>query len=121
MKPSISFIILFTLFSNVTAMAATEIDLTRVPSTPGPVPNSQTLIPVSATINETELGVFFESLVGTATITVYDAYNQVVEQQVIDTDSLLEVYMPVDTWGAGNYTITITYEDTTLQGVFLIE
>jgi hypothetical protein len=113
--------ILFLLFSSVATMAGNEIDLTKVPPTPGPVPNSITLIPVSATISETELGVFFESSVGTATITVYDASNQLVEQQVIDTESLLEVYMPVDTWGAGNYTLTITYGDTTLQGVFLIE
>lgn len=121
MKRSILFMLLFSLFSSVATMSGTEIDLTKVPPTPGPVPNSITLIPVSATINETELGVFFESSVGTATITVYNASNEVVEQEVVDTESLLEVYMPVDTWCTGNYTITVTYGNTTLQGVFLIE
>lgn len=120
MKCSILFTALLAVFSSG-IMYGTNIDLGKDPQPPHPIPSSVYTLPVSATINETELGVFFESSVGTATITVYDASNQVVEQEVIDTESLLEVYMPVDTWGTGNYTITIIYGNTTLQGVFLIE
>jgi folate-dependent tRNA-U54 methylase TrmFO/GidA len=76
---------------------------------------------VSATIDATELAVYFEESVGDATITVYDASSNVVYQEVVDTDASLEVFISSSTWLSGDYTLTITYGTTDLIGDFKIE
>ena len=75
----------------------------------------------SATIDATELDVYFEYGVGDATITVYDADNNVVAQEVVDTDSTSAVSIGVSNWAIGVYMITVTYETTTQRGYFSIE
>ncbi|MHB9140320.1 MAG: DUF3244 domain-containing protein [Paludibacter sp.] len=91
--------------------------------TPPSVPNVMTtLLPsASATISDTELAVYFDYSVGDATITVYDADNNVVYQETVDTDSTSEVSISVGNWFAGDYMITVTYGSTTQRGYFSIE
>ena len=78
-------------------------------------------IPVTATEDNSELAVYFEEAVGDATITVYDANNQVVYQDVIDTDSQSAAIIDISAWSSGDYTLTISYGTTNLIGEFTIE
>jgi hypothetical protein len=118
MKRFILITFLFVLFTNGIAAATTGINLFGDPEPPGPKPLSLTYIPVSATISETDLSVYFEESVGTATITVYDASDQIVDQEVVNTNSTTEVFIPVDFWGSGAYTLKVTYGTTNLIGYF---
>ena len=88
--------------------------------TPPAQPNRVTVMPsASAILSDTELAVYFDYSVGDATITVYDTNNNVVvSEQTADTNSTSEVFIPVDTWPAGEYRITVTYGTTTQQGYF---
>jgi hypothetical protein len=90
---------------------------------PGKIqPASVSFMPsASATINDTDLTVYFDYSVGDATITVYDASNNVVYQETVDTDSISEVSIPVNSWSAGDYMITVTYGTTTQRGYFSLE
>ena len=78
------------------------------------------MLSASASISDTELAVFFDWSVGNATITVYDGSNNVVYREVVDTYSTMEVYIPVDTWSAGSYTLTVVYGKTTQRGSFTL-
>lgn len=104
-----------------TSVAAREIDLSKIPSTPGPRPLSLSYIPVTATVDETELAVYFDMSVGSATITVYDDMQQIVSQQTVDNTSISEVFIPTNTWTAGSYILSISYGTTYLTGDFQIE
>ena len=75
----------------------------------------------SATISETELAVYFEYSVGYATITVYDANEDIVYTITVDTSTVDEVHIPVTGWDEGDYMITVTYGTTTQRGYFSIE
>ncbi|MDD3321735.1 MAG: DUF3244 domain-containing protein [Paludibacter sp.] len=127
MKHSILFTALLAVFSSGIANA-TEILLNRNPPPP-PVPRilscnqsvSFYILPVSATIDETELTVYFDTSVGIATITVYDEWNNVIAMEELDTDSGISLSIPSSDWEAGTYTIFISYENTNLNGNFLIE
>ena len=107
---------------------ATDINLVKnPPPPPGPrilesfQSNSIYILPVSATIDETELAVYFDSPVGIATITVYDEWDNVVAVEVLDTDTSLSISIPSSEWEAGNYTISISYGTTHLTGDFAME
>ena len=85
-------------------------------------PNRVTnMMPVSATINDAELAIYFETSIGEATITVTDDSNNVVYLEMVDTDSESDFYIPVTGWTSGNYNLIITYTDTTLRGEFSVE
>ena len=105
MKRSIFFSILLVTFSCGLFALPTEIDLTKLPEPKSPKPLSLIFLPVSAFISETSLSVYFDSPVGNATITVYDANNDVVSQETVDTYSTTEVFIATDTWATGNYTM----------------
>jgi len=75
----------------------------------------------SATIDATELDVYFDYSVGDASITVYDATNNVVYQEVVDTDSTSAVSIGVSNCATGDYMITVSYGTTTQRGYFSIE
>ncbi len=91
------------------------------PIPPQPGLDSFNMIPVTATEDNSELAVYFEEAVGDATITVYDASNQVVYQDVIDTDSQSAAFIDISAWSSGDYTLTISYGTTNLIGEFTIE
>jgi len=121
MKRSIVFSFLFVLLISSVFASTTDISLFKDPIHPGPKPLSLTFIPISATISETTLSVYFESPVGNATIAVYDANNNVISQEIVDTYSTSEVFITTDTWARGNYTIKVSYGTTTISGIFLVE
>jgi hypothetical protein len=95
----------------------TPIDLTPTP-TPGPKPLSIVSLPVSATINEVQLAIYFDGSVGNATITVYDAFNQIVEQEILNTGNISEADFPIYLWDSGDYTLSISYGNKTISGEF---
>jgi len=78
-------------------------------------------LPVSATINDIELAMYFESSVGEATINVTSDSTGIVYQEVVDTGSTAEIFIPAALWSSGSYRLTISYEDTNLIGEFLME
>ena len=121
MKRSTVFSFLFVLLASSVFASTTGISLFKDQIPPGPKPLSLTFIPVSATISETTLSVYFDSPVGNATITVYDADNNAVYQETVDTDSTPNVFISSSSWSAGNYSIMISYETTTLSGEFIVE
>jgi len=122
MKRSIFLTALFS-FLYLGIVSATNIIIIVKDPPPDPDPLRSVLydIPVSASINESQLAVYFELPVGVAAIAVYDEYNQLVCQQTVDTDETSQAIIPADEWTPGSYTLTITYDDTTLQGDFLTE
>jgi len=125
MKRSILFMILVALFSSGLLMATvpTIIVITKepIPIGPGPQPLSVYVIPVSGTISDIELSLYFETTIGIATVTVTDDSNQVVYLGTVNTDTTSEIHVPVDLWTNGNYHLTITYTNTTLRGEFQLE
>jgi hypothetical protein len=127
MRRSIFSIFFFTLFQTfITTASAKEIDLSNGKTPPCPrilsrATSFSITTNVSADINETELSVYFDSPVGTATITVYDVNNQIVDQQTVDTNSTSEAVLPIDVLDSGDYTVEISYGTTTLVGSFIIE
>ncbi len=116
---------LFIAFSvlSVSNLFAGEITIRKDDDPTPPIgTNSVTLTyPVTATEDNSELAVYFEEAVGDATITVYDASNQVVYQDVIDTDSQSAAIIDISTWTSGDYTLTISFGTTNLIGEFTIE
>lgn len=85
-------------------------------------PNSfSILLSASATISDTELGVYFEGLVGDAIVTVYDEFNNVVCQELVNTNTVSELSIPVNNWISGEYMLTVSYGITTQRGNFQIE
>ena len=106
------------------ALETTPVIIIKDDTTP-PVPirpNRVTLIdPVTATINDIELALYFETSIGVATITVTDDSNQSVYLGTVNTGSTSEFFIPVDLWTNGNYNLTITYTNTTLRGEFILE
>jgi len=92
------------------------------PKDPTPVQTNRIgTLPVSATINDIELAMYFESSVGVATVTVTSDATGVVYQEVVDTGSTAELFIPSDLWSAGSYKLTISYGDIRLIGEFLME
>ncbi len=121
MKRLIFFVAFIVLFTKAFAVVS-PIDLAKNPQPPPPLPTSLTQeLPVSASISETELAVYFEPSVGDATITVYDADNNILYQETIDTDSNSSVFVSSSSWSTGSYSITISYGTTSLIGYFDME
>jgi hypothetical protein len=121
MKRTFVFSLMFLLFLVGAKAATTDINLERdQPPVIGPVPLSMTYYPVSATVNETELAIYFDWSVGNATITVYDDTNNVIHQEIINTNTYAEVYIDNTSWSSGDYTVKISYGTTRLIGYFQI-
>jgi hypothetical protein len=97
--------------------------LIKKDSAPPPVPGrgmapSNSVIPVRAMIDDTELFVFFDSTIGIATISTYDETGQLVYQNTIDTGLSSQLSIEVGGWDSGNYTLKIDYDSTKLVGDF---
>lgn len=121
MKRTIISLFMFLCISFATKTMASEITLTKAePIPPGPRPLSLVSYPVSASIEETSLFLYFDWSVGFSTITVYDSSNTAVYQTVVDTSSTLEVTIPVDYWDTDTYKLTVSYGATNLYGYFQI-
>ena len=87
-----------------------------------PVPFSlESPIPVSGTIDNVQLALYFDQSVGDAIIKVYDSANNLICQQTVDTSSSLEVLISSSNWNTGTYYVTITYGEANLIGDFELE
>jgi hypothetical protein len=120
MKRFFFLFILVSLLFNGTVSADDIIIVPTQPQVPSPYPRAPRLIPVTADLSATDIYLNFTTTVGVATITITDSNGITVYQQLMDTDTTNELYIPVDTMDAGSYTITITYGSVTLAGVFMI-
>ena len=121
MKQSIFFTALLSIFSCGITFA-TNIDVNDPP--PPPPMSFMSFMSeyiITLSVNATDLTVYFESQVGIATITVYNEFDQIIDQQTVDTDATTEVIIPINSWLSGNYRLTITYGTTTLIDEFQIE
>lgn len=120
-----SLFIVFSILSVVNVSAGDIVlippDGPGTPKTPPGQTDNITYYPVTATEDNSELAVYFEEALGDATITVYNASNQVVYQTVVDTDSQSAAMIDISAWSSGDYTITISYGTTNLIGEFTIE
>ncbi len=121
MKRSIAFSFLLVMLANSLFASIKEINLNKNPDKPGPKPLSITYLPVSATISETELSVYFDSVIGYATICVYDNNDNLVTVETVDTNSTSEVFISTDAWSSSSYKIKVSYGTTILTGIFFIE
>jgi len=121
MKSTILFLISFFALSSGLFASQKQIDLSKLPDKPGPKPLSITYLPISATISETELAVYFNAVVGLATIKVYDANNNIISLEIVDSATTSEVFIAANGWTSGDYTLEITYGTTALIGEFSIE
>lgn len=125
MKRCILFSFLLLLVANSIAATTSEIYLSEDPKFPDPKPSQLRTIslagnPVTVTMDDADLSVYFEQSVATATITVYNSFNQVVETVVVDTNMTTEVHIPAYVLDAGDYTLTVSYGTTIQKGVFQI-
>ena len=77
-----------------------------------------TAAPVSVSLDDTELGIFFNKSVGVAQVTIVDETGSVVYQEVIDSNSTTETYIEVGGFDSGSYSLQITYGSTKLVGTF---
>lgn len=120
MKRLTLFTLLLVLFSNGIVAATTEVYLYNDPKPPGPKPLSVTYSSVTATANESDLAVYFDWSVGNATITVYNSANQIVDQEIVNTNTTNEIHIPINLWNNGVYTLSVTYGTTTFRDTFEI-
>jgi len=67
------------------------------------------------------LAVYFESTIGEVIVTVISDSTGTVYQDVVDTGSTTEIFIPSTLWSPGTYRLTISYENTLLWGDFLME
>ena len=120
MKHPFLIILLYALFLSVHALATEstfDIPIDKLP----PSPHIQSYNSESTNLYESEKNVYTELPAGVVSITVYDIFNQIMYQETVNSDSTPEVFIPVDSWLSGNYTLFITYGTTTLKGEFQIE
>jgi len=125
MKRCILFSFLLMLVANSLVASTNAIYLYEDPKYPGPKPSQLRALsfagnPVTATIDEVDLSVYFDEPVATATVIVYNSFNQVVEQIVVNTNTTSEVHIPAYLLDAGDYTLTVSYGTTIQKGVFQI-
>ena len=79
---------------------------------------SVSVIPVSVSLNDTELDIFFSNSVGIANITIVDQSGAVVYQEVLDTNSTRSTSIATGGFDSGTYTVKISYGLTNLVGTF---
>jgi len=129
MKRFILFPFLLMLIVHNIAATTTTVYLSEDPQYPGPRPRSLSVAPASTTTHETNLsvyldssvlGLYLDSFTGTTTITVYDTYNQIIEQETTNATITPEVYIPVYLWDSGYYTLTVSDGITKQKTIFYI-
>jgi hypothetical protein len=75
---------------------------------------------LSVYLDSSVLGLYLDSFTGTTTITVYDTYNQIIEQETTNATITPEVYIPVYLWDSGYYTLTVSDGITKQKTIFYI-
>ena len=112
------FMLLFCIMS-VQSVFAVEVPLKKDnPANGSQQTNSTSTLPVSVSINDTDLGIVFSKSVGVANITIEDQTGNVVYQDVLDTNSTRTTSIETGGFDSGNYTVNISYSTTILIGDF---
>jgi Domain of unknown function (DUF3244) len=121
MKRTLIALFLFASIAGFTATASqTPIDLSKIPNDSPRLPRAPVLIAVTACVDESELYLNFTSSVGAAIITVTDVMGTIQYQETMDTNSTSDLYIPIDMWNSGDYTLTIEYGSIALTGDFAL-
>ena len=113
-----SIIMLLFCMLTVQSIFAVEVPLKKGENGAGTYTKSTTVLPVSVSINDTDLGIVFSKSVGVANITIEDQNGNVVYQDVLDTNSTRTTSIETGGFDSGNYTVTISYSTTILVGDF---
>lgn len=117
----ISFITLLFCVLSVQTVLAVDVPLKKDnPANGSQQTKSTSILPVSVSLDDTTLGIFFSKSVGIAQITIEDESGNVVYQDVVNTNSSLESYIETGGFDSGNYTLKVSYGTTTLIGGFLL-
>ena len=112
------FMLLFCIRS-VQSVFAVEVPLKKDnPANGSQQTKSTSTLPVSVSINDTDLGIVFSKSVGVANITIEDQNGNVVYQDVLDTNSTRTTSIETGGFDSGNYTVNISYSTTILIGDF---
>jgi len=115
----ISFITLLFCVLSVQTVLAVDVPLKKGnPSDKDFLSRSTSILPVSVSLDDTTLGVFFSKPVGIAQITIVDESGNIVYQAVANTNSSLESDIETGGFDSGNYTLKVSYGTTTLIGGF---
>lgn len=72
-------------------------------------------------INDKELSIYFEFADGNATVTIYDANDQIISQEAVEINAATSTNISIDTLNPGSYKLTVTTENSTLTGHFIIQ
>lgn len=78
------------------------------------------LIPLTATVEGSELGFYYTANVGTCTVTVVDQNNNIEFVQVINTSEDTEFYFDLQGLPVGYHYVKISYGSTNLIGKFYL-
>lgn len=118
-KPVLFFVLLF--LSALTLTNAINIPIGKnAPSTSTTRQRAPMLIPITVDLSNTDLYLNFTSEVGIVNIIITDNNGSIIYQELADTNSTSELYIPFDSWETGDYNIEITYGSITLVGIFTI-
>ena len=117
-SPLFSIFMLLFCFLSVQSIFAVEVPLKKGNTAPGTMTKSTTTLPLSVSINDTDLGIVFSKSVGVVNITIEDQNGNVVYQDVLDTNSTRTTSIETGGFDSGNYTVTISYSTTILIGDF---
>lgn len=78
----------------------------------------ESVSPITYDIIGNNLALAFNSAVGTATVTIQDQYGSTIYQSVVNTNTQSVLYIPIENWETGSYTITVTSESTNFVSGF---
>ena len=82
---------------------------------------SPQLVPVTANIENGELGLFFSTNVGMCTVTIYDENDNVEIMEIIDTDSQSDFFFDLSGLSAGEHQVQISFGSANFVGTFVLE
>jgi hypothetical protein len=82
---------------------------------------SRRLVPVTANIENGELGLFFSTNVGMCTVTIYDENDNVEIMEIIDTDSQSDFFFDLSGLSAGEHQVQISFGTANFVGTFVLE
>lgn len=85
------------------------------------VMKSPQLVPVTANIENGELGLFFSTNVGMCTVTIYDVNDNVEIMEIIDTNSQSDFFFDLSGLSAGEHQVQISFGSANFVGTFVLE
>ncbi|MBN2766974.1 MAG: DUF3244 domain-containing protein [Paludibacteraceae bacterium] len=78
-------------------------------------------IPLTASFESAELGLFFESNVGMCNVSIEDENGNVQMSEIIDTDNESEFWFDLSSLSSGLHYVKISYGSLNLVGEFYVE